>query len=1045
MSIPRHGGKLSIAAAVSAVMLAGTLTPANATQEQEPPTDQSPEIIQPAEPSVDEAGEDLVEEPTEEPSPEPATDDTPTATDDSEAPNNSVQDSPEESSAEVDEVEQLEQAEQVETQQLEDGVLLHEDFSGDSIPEGWQAIDGDWRVEDGRLVGVSTSTSQQARIVFGEHYEHYRFEATLRFDDAANNARWTALGLDMPTTSDDNWQQAAMRVESTAHNGLEFAQRRSGWNVTDTASAPSDIGIGEDIDVAVEVSGNRGKWFFDGELVMETNQLQRTADGVLGLVVNNSTVAFDDVTISEIEPFPVFEQREPGETAAIVAHRGDSSVAPENTMAAVTSAVTGGADYFEVDINLTADNEIVAIHDSTVDRTTDGSGTVRDMTYDQISQLDAGSWFDTSYSFAAVPTLEEIFQYMEDSGAHVLLEYKDTWTPEEVELTAQLAEEYDVADQIIAQSFDLETVDSLQEELPEVPRMILGAPREDSEDIAAELGAIGWNPSVNQVLNSPQWVDRMHDADLLTFVYTVNDADQWEALTELGVDGIITDHPGQLNGWNQRYAAGVPEQGEVASIVGHRGNSAVAPENTMPAIASSVATGVEYFEIDIEYTADDVIVAIHDGTVDRTTDGSGRVRDMTYEQISQLDAGSWFARGHGYSGVGVPTLEDVLEHMADSGAHMLLEYKSTWSPEKVELTRELIDEYDVADQIIAQSFDLTTVESLRDELPEVPRMILGAPRVDSEQIASDLGAIGWNPSVGQVLANPAWVERMHNAGLETYVYTVNNARQWEQLTELGVDGIITDYPDHLKGWNMRFNQALGQDIPEPEPTEPEPTEPEPTEPEPTEPEPTEPEPTEPEPTEPEPTEPEPTEPEPSEPEPTEPEPTEPVPTDPGATPPSDDEQDDDQEEVVGKVTVSPASVLPGGQVTVEAHGFDAGEDVEMTLNPTLATIQADDQGAFTAQVTIPEDIEPGDYDLTVSGLSSGNTGSVVLTVLNPATDDLETPVNDPVTSSGNVTGELAKTGANTTAVVSASAAILLLLGGFMIALQRRRTALTSQD
>ncbi|GAA4473812.1 hypothetical protein GCM10023190_06730 [Enteractinococcus fodinae] len=1039
MSNTSNGGRLSIAAAVSAVMLAGVITPANAQplSEVEPTQNiQSPAPAETATPQAEEPTDHDISSAPDEADERSATDTPePTPTSESNAPEATEPATTAEEAPEINPAET--QSPSAESQP--ENVILHEVFSGDGLPDGWDSLVGEWRVEDGRLLGTSQG-GQQARIVFGEHHDHYRFEATLRFDDAVNTARWMALGLDMPPDLSENWQQAALRVASTANNGVEFAQRVNGtWNVTDAVPGPRDAGIGQDVTIAVEVSGNRGAWYFDDELVMETTQLRRTSDGVLGLVVNNATIAVDNVTVTEIEPFPVVNLRAPGETAAIIAHRGDSKVAPENTMAAVTSAVEGGADFFEIDINYTADDEVVAIHDSTVDRTTDGTGAVREMTYDEISELDAGSWLDPSYSHADVPKLEEVFDYMADTGAHVLLEYKDDWTPEQVDLTAELVEEYDVADQIIAQSFDLGTVESLQEELPEVPRMILGAPGEDFEEVADNVDAIGWNPSGNYVADNPDWVQEAHAADLATFVYTINDPEHWEQLTALGVDGIITDHPGQLNGWNQRYEAGDPDSGEIAAIVGHRGNSAVAPENTMPAISSSVLTGAEYFEIDIEYTADDKVVAIHDGTVERTTDGTGSVREMTYDQLSQLDAGSWFAHGHGFTGVGVPTLEDVVAYMADTSAHMLLEYKSHWSPEKVQLTRDIIEEYGVEDQIVAQSFNLDTVSSLHQEMPEVPRMILGAPRDDSEELAAEREAIGWNPSVGQVLDNPGWVDRMHEAGLYTFVYTVNSANQWEQLTDLGVDGIITDYPDHLQGWNARFAQVVEQ----PKPTFPlQPAEPEPSETpsqDPTETPSVEPTtPTE-EPTE-SPSQ-EPTDQPGTTSEPTE-TPTE-TPTQPNdATTPPADQDTADEGEVVGTLEVEPAQVLPGGEVTITADGFEAGEEVEITLNPTLATVDADGDGTFSATVTIPDDIEPGEYTLGVTGLTSGNWGEVSLTVLTPAADSEMTvpPAPDATSTTGDVRSELATTGASASGLIGVAAALMVLVGTMLVILHRRRTS-----
>lgn len=241
---------------------------------------------------------------------------------------------------------------------------------------------------------------------------------------------------------------------------------------------------------------------------------------------------------------------EPGEPAAVVGHRGNSGVAPENTMPAIASSVTSGADYVEIDINYTADGEIVALHDETVDRTTDGTGNIRELTYDDVSTLDAGSWFHPSYAGTPVPHFRDVLAYVSHTGAQMLLEYKDDWGPEEVAASAELIEEYGVADQVIVQSFDLTTVENLQQQLPEVPRMVLGNITADAIDTAHALGAIGYNPSVADVLENPEWVQEANEAGLAAFVWTVNDEQQWEALTEIGVEAIITDHPNDLIWWN---------------------------------------------------------------------------------------------------------------------------------------------------------------------------------------------------------------------------------------------------------------------------------------------------------------------------------------------------------------------------------------------------------------------------------------------------------------------------------------------------------------
>ncbi|MGR6997532.1 hypothetical protein ACU686_04485 [Yinghuangia aomiensis] len=119
-------------------------------------------------------------------------------------------------------------------------VVVDEDFSSGRLPDGWTAVEGQWAVSGGRLYGTSTSSGQQSRITFGRHLADFRFEATARFETAADAGRWTALGLDVPADGAVPWSIATMRTGTTAANGIEFAQRTAAnaWNVTDTGSAP---------------------------------------------------------------------------------------------------------------------------------------------------------------------------------------------------------------------------------------------------------------------------------------------------------------------------------------------------------------------------------------------------------------------------------------------------------------------------------------------------------------------------------------------------------------------------------------------------------------------------------------------------------------------------------------------------------------------------------------------------------------------------------------------------------------------------------------
>jgi glycerophosphoryl diester phosphodiesterase len=110
----------------------------------------------------------------------------------------------------------------------------------------------------------------------------------------------------------------------------------------------------------------------------------------------------------------MFSWANPGRLPIIVAHRGSSATAPENTLAAFQQAVEAGADAIELDVHLSKDDEVIVIHDARLERTTNGRGRVRDFTLKELQQFDAGSWFHKKYSSEKIPTLAEAFEFIPD-------------------------------------------------------------------------------------------------------------------------------------------------------------------------------------------------------------------------------------------------------------------------------------------------------------------------------------------------------------------------------------------------------------------------------------------------------------------------------------------------------------------------------------------------------------------------------------------------------------------------------------------------------
>ncbi|MBZ2194799.1 glycerophosphodiester phosphodiesterase family protein [Occultella gossypii] len=472
-------------------------------------------------------------------------------------------------------------------------VVLSENFDSGEIPDGWTPIEGDWRVEDGRLVVTAGGIDQ---LTFGTHLDNYRVEATVRFESVANATRWAAVALDIAPDGSTPWWQAAMRTTSSAGNGIELANRTAGggWNVPYTAAAPYDAGVGQDVRVAVEVQGTSAKWYFDGELVLR-GQIQRSEAGVLGLVADNSTVSFDDILVTEIEPADFII--DDGELPVVVAHRGYSQVLPENTLISEAAAMQSGAEYFEIDVHTTADGVPIVLHDQTVDRTTDGTGDVALLESSYLQTLDAGSWRDPVFAGEPLPTFAQILELMQRNPATLMLEIKGPETRAEVEHMIDLIREAGLAGRVVIESFDLAAVGYARDYAPEIPRGVLrGAVDADPVAVSQSVGATMYNPSATGGLTA-EIIEGLHEAGIAVLPYTVNGASAWQELTDLGVDGIVTDRPGAYIGWREaQYAAEPAEPAEptVDLVAVADGAEVERAGQIIVAAASTDATSVSY-------------------------------------------------------------------------------------------------------------------------------------------------------------------------------------------------------------------------------------------------------------------------------------------------------------------------------------------------------------------------------------------------------------------------------------------------------------------
>ena len=234
-------------------------------------------------------------------------------------------------------------------------------------------------------------------------------------------------------------------------------------------------------------------------------------------------------------------------------------------------------------------------------------------------------------------------------------------------------------------------------------------------------------------------------------------------------------------------------------IIGHRGCAGYAPENTLEGIHTAADIGIEWVELDVKLTKDEIPVLFHDDTLERTTNGSGAIADHTLEDLRQLEAGSWFAEG--FAGVKIPTLEEALEVLIDRDLGLNLEIKPCPAREKVtaEAALDILSHvWDEDDKLLISSFQHVSLETAIDMAPAWYRgLLLGEEWPDNwAELAKYLEVSAINLNGNSVTQDQ--IAQALELDLPLLAYTINDPMRARELQGWGVSGVFSDEPDDVK-------------------------------------------------------------------------------------------------------------------------------------------------------------------------------------------------------------------------------------------------------
>lgn len=480
--------------------------------------------------------------------------------------------------------------------------------------------------------------------------------------------------------------------------------------------------------------------------------------------------------------FRFFEPLTPPRSTQIMAHRGMAGQAPESTRPAIQRAIEDGIEWIEVDVRLTKDGQHAVFHDETLEGKTNGSGSVKDCALADFLKLDAGSKFGPRYAGVPPLSLSQCLEFAK-GRVNVCLDCKDV-NPEQLaaEITGAGMEK-----QVIV--FDKPDVLRRVNQASggKVPIMAHWRVAEGTAKWIDELKPAGVEISVDEI--TPERCAEFHAKGIRVEAILNGAADRaetWTRMKEAGVDWLQTDKAEEIVAlltWKS-----MPKRPVMMSL--HRGANRYAPENTFPAFDKAIALGTDYVEFDVRTTPDGKFFLLHDGALDRTTNGKGLIRSAPAEAVRVLDAGAWF--GKPFAGQPLPTLEAFLDKIGPQ-THLYFDAKDI-PPEA--LAAALQSRGLVERTAVYQGYQY--LKKLKEINPKIGRMPPLGDRKQIEKIATEVEPYAFD--VAWEILSKELIEECHARGIKVFSDALGKHEKIEhylQAMDWGIDLIQTDHPLRL--------------------------------------------------------------------------------------------------------------------------------------------------------------------------------------------------------------------------------------------------------
>lgn len=480
-----------------------------------------------------------------------------------------------------------------------------------------------------------------------------------------------------------------------------------------------------------------------------------------------------------VERFPFLEPVHPPRKVQVMVHRGAAGQAPENTRPALARCIEDGFEWVEIDVRLARDGQHVVWHDGDLGSLGQPSMKIRETTVAGLQAVDAGSWFAARYKGERLLTLREALA-LARQRINLYLDCKDIDPALLVKEVREAGMERQVV--VFDQSDRLQALRGIAGH-----SLALMGKWRPADGVAGWVAAVG--PEAVELDAGdvrPDVVEAFHLLGIRVQAKCLGVLDNvktWAKVEDEGVDWVQTDFPEEVVA--ARWSRSTARRPVMISL--HRGANRYAPENTIEAFQKAARLGADFVEFDVRTTRDGQFYLLHDGRLDRTTDGHGPISEATTELVRDLSAGAWF--GKRFASTRVPTLDEFLEAVPRS---VQLYFDAKAIPAEAlsaALKRHGLSERTVVYQSVEYLTKLKALDPRIRSLPPLKRL------EDIAGLAAGLRPYAVDADWASLSA--ALIERCHAAGIRVFSDAMDgneSVERYRQAIGWGIDLIQTDHP-----------------------------------------------------------------------------------------------------------------------------------------------------------------------------------------------------------------------------------------------------------